>query len=78
MGVFQKSIEENMVTIKTKNLLPNTNSLLDAVVSTTKHQTIVNDIMTTTIVDCSLYEYIMKWCWFPLVANSTGGFLLFI
>lgn len=49
-----------MVTIKTKNLLPNTNSLLDAVVSATKHQTIVNDIMTTTIVDCSLYEYIMK------------------
>ena len=49
-----------MVTIKTKNLLPNTNSLLDAVVSATKHQTNVNDIIATTIVDCSLYEYIMK------------------
>ena len=57
---FQKSIEENMVTVKLKNLLPNTNSLLDTVVSATKHQTNVNDIMTTTIVDCSLYEYIKK------------------
>ena len=56
---FKKSIEENMVAIKTQNLLPNTNSLLD-VVSATKHQTNVNDIIATTIVDCSLYEYIMK------------------
>lgn len=49
-----------MDNLNVKNLLSNTQSLLNIVVSASKHQSNVRDIMKTYVLDCSLYEYIKK------------------
>lgn len=58
---ISKKVLENMDNLNVKNLLPNTQSLLNIVVSASKHQSNVRDIMKTYVLDCSLYEYIHKY-----------------